>query len=347
MKKMIAMFLVLSMLFSLVLTSTGCKKDTKELNLFNWTEYLPQEVIDKFEAETGIKINYNTYSSNEEMLAKVSAAPGTYDLVVSSDYMVDIMNKLNLLEEIDKEAITNLKNIGPEYLDKGFDPGNKYTVPYMCGTALLAVNTKLVTIDIQHYVDLWDPSLKDNIVTLDDQRGLMGVVLKKLGYSINETDPAVMELVKEELIALKPNIKAFDSDSPKTLLIKEEVAVGFVWNAEAVLAQNENPDIKIVMPEEGLYLWQDNFLIPKGSKHKENSEEFINFLLRPEISKLLSEAFPYTNPNAAAKELLSEDVKNNLGIYPPASVYEQGEYLVDLGSTTVLYDKIWTEFKQE
>lgn len=347
MKKNVSFLLLIVMSLSFVLISSGCKEDTKVLNLFNWTEYLPQEVIDKFEAETGIKINYNTYSSNEEMLAKVSSAPGTYDLVVSSDYMVDIMNKQNLLEPLNKDVITNLNNIGPEYLNKGFDPGNQYTVPYMCGSALLAVNTKLVNIDIEHYSDLWDSSLKDNIVVLDDERGLMGVALKKLGYSINETDPVILEKAKEELITLKPNIKSFDSDSPKTLLINGEVAVGFVWNAEAVMAQKENPDIKIVMPDEGLYLWQDNLLIPKGAKHKENAEKFINFILQPEISKMLSEAFPYTNPNAAAKELLSDDIKNNQGIYPPASVYEQGEYLVDLGETTTLYDKIWTEFKQE
>lgn len=347
MKKIVSLFLILTILSSFMVTASGCKKNSKELNLFNWTEYLPQEVIDKFEAETGIKVNYNTYSSNEEMLSKVQVSSGGYDLVVSSDYMVDIMNKQHLLEPIDKSKITNIKNVGADYLDKSFDPGNQYTVPYMCGTALLAVNTKLVTIDIQHYADLWDPSLKDNIVSLDDQRGLMGVALKKLGYSINDTDPVHLDQVSKELAALKANIKAFDSDSPKSLLISGEVAVGFVWNAEAVLAQKDNPDIKIVMPEEGLYLWQDNFLIPKGAKHKEYAEEFINFMLRPEISKMLSEAYPYTNPNGAAKELLSEDVKNNLGIYPPASVYEQGEYLVDLGETTVLYDKIWTEFKQE
>lgn len=347
MKKIVSMLLILSMLCSFVVVSSGCKKESKELNLFNWTEYLPQEVIDQFEAETGIKINYNMYSSNEEMLAKVIAAPGTYDLVVSSDYMVDIMGKQQLLEPIDKSKITLLSNIGEEYLNKAFDPGNQYTVPYMCGTALIAVNTKLVEIEIAHYEDLWDPSLKDNIVSLDDQRGLMGVALKKLGFSINDTDPAHLELVSQEMSTLKENIKAFDSDSPKTLLINEEVAVGFVWNAEAVLAQKENPDIKIVMPEEGLYLWQDNLLIPKGAKHKEYAQEFMNFILRPEISKMLSEAFPYTNPNRAAKELLADDIKNNLGIYPPASVYEQGEYLVDLGETTVLYDKIWTEFKQE
>ena len=347
MKKIVSIILVVTLFTALLSISTGCKKDEKVLNLFNWTEYLPQSVIDAFEEETGIKVNYNTYSSNEEMLAKVKAAPGTYDIVVASDYMIDIMIKQDLLTPINKDKLTLLTNIGAEYMDKSFDPGNQYTIPYMAGSALLAVNQKTVPVEINHYADLWDPALKDSIVTLDDQRGLMGIVLKKMGYSMNTTDEAVLQAALEELKALKPNIQAFDSDSPKSLLISGEVSIGFVWNAEAVLAQKENPDIKIVMPEEGLYLWQDNFAIPKGAKHQEYAEEFMNLVMRPEISEMISEEQPYTNPNVEAQKLLPADVIGNEGVYPPASVYEQGEYLVDVGQTTVLYDEIWTEFKQE
>lgn len=348
MKKIISLFLVVSMLAGITVVSTSCqKKDEKVLNLFNWTEYLPQSVIDQFEAETGIKVNYNTYSSNEEMLAKVIAAPGTYDIVVASDYMIDIMKKQELLSPLDKSKIDLIGNIGAQYMNKAFDPDNVYTIPYMAGSALLAVNTKMVSIDIEHYEDLWDSSLADSIVTLDDQRALMGVALKKLGYSINETDPAILEKVKEELATLKPNIKAFDSDSPKSLLISGEVAIGYVWNAEAVLAQKENPDIAIVIPEEGLYLWQDNFAVPKGAKHQEYAEQFMNFILRPEVSVLISAEQPYTNPNSKAVELLDASIKGNIGVYPPDEVYTQGEYLLDLGETTTLYDQIWTEFKQQ
>ncbi len=347
---------VLKMLIILLViasTLTGCGKDkSKEddsnvLNLFNWSEYLPQELIDQFEEETGIVVNYNTYSSNEEMLAKIMTAPGTYDLAVSTDYMVDIMIKQNLLEEIDLDAVEGEENMGESYMNLSFDPENKYSLPYMAGSALIAVNTKKIDFEIESYEDLWDSRLKDNIVVLDDQRAVMGVALKKLGRSINETDPAVLDQAAKELATLKPNIKVFDSDSPKSLLISGEVAVGYVWNGEAALAQQENPDIKIVMPKEGLYLWQDNFVIPKGAPHKENAELFMSFMMRPENSKICADNFPYTNPNTKAVELLDESIKSNKGVYPDKEVYEQGEFLKDVGETTVIYDKIWTDFKQQ
>ncbi|WP_343032783.1 spermidine/putrescine ABC transporter substrate-binding protein [Anaerotalea alkaliphila] len=331
----------------LALGGCGKKEASNELNLFNWSEYLPQELIEKFEEETGVRVNYNTYSSNEEMLAKIMTAPGMYDIAVSTDYMVDIMIQQKLLEEIGLEGIEGVENLGANYLDLAFDPGNRYSLPYMAGTALLAVNTSKVDFDIEEYADLWNPALENSIVVLDDQRAVMGLALKKLGKSINETDPGVLEAAARELAALKPNIKAFDSDSPKSLLISGEVSVGYVWNAEAVMAQKENPDIKIVMPEEGLYLWQDNFVIPKGAPNAENARKFISFMLRPENSKICSDSFPYTNPNAAALELIDEETRNNPGIYPDDSVYAQGEFLVDVGETTVVYDKIWTDFKQQ
>lgn len=345
MKKIIVL-LALVMTINIVFSGCSKKEEKKELNIFNWSEYMPQEIIDDFEEETGIKVNYATYSSNEEMLAKVQSSPGTYDLIVASDYMVDIMVKQNFLEEITMDNIKNIENIGSDYLDKAFDPGNKYTVPYMAGSALLAVNKSMVDIDIDSYEDLWDVSLSDSLVVLDDSRGLLGIALKKLGYSMNTTNLDELEEAKQELIALKGNIKAFDSDSPKTMLISEEVAVGFVWSAEAVLAKRENPNIEIVMPNEGLYLWQDNFAIPQGAKNKEIAEQFIDFLLRPEVSKAFSDMVPYTNPNLEAVKLLDESLKNDSGIFPPSSVYESGEYLIDMGELTPTYDAIWTEFKQ-
>lgn len=346
MKKISYIVCVLA-LFTMILAGCGKSTPKNELNLFNWSEYLPQTLIDQFEAETGIKVNYNTYSSNEEMLAKIMASPGTYDIAVSSDYMVDIMIKQQLLEEIGATEIPGIENIGASYMNLAFDPGNKYSVPYMAGNALIAVNTKKVDFPITKYEDLWNPKLKNNIVVLDDQRAVTGIALKKLGKSFNETDSATLDLAAKELATLKENIKAFDSDSPKTLLISGEVAVGYVWNAEGVMAQKENPDIQLVMPEEGLYLWQDNFVIPNKAPNKENAQKFIEFMLRPENSKVCSESFPYTNPNAKAVELLDAETQNNPGIYPPASVYEQGEFLIDLGEITTVYDKIWTDFKQQ
>jgi len=283
------------------------------------------------------------------MFAKLQAG-GTsqYDLAVASDYMVEVMLKQEtpLLEPIDMNNIPNFKNIDDVYKDLPFDPGNKYSVPYMCGTVVMAVNTEKVTKPIKSYRDLWDPVFKNGLVVLDDQRAIIGVGLKVLGYSFNDTDEAHLEAAKEEVKKLLPNIKAFDSDSPKTLLVNGEAIGGLVWSAEAAMAKRENPKIQAVFPEEGMYLWQDNFVIPKGSPHKRTAEAFINFILEPEISALLVNERPYTNPNKAAQQFIEKSILEDPVSYPPAEELKKGEYLKDLGEATKLYDRIWSEIKQ-
>lgn len=324
--------------------ANGEKLDS-ELNVFNWSEYLPQSVLDKFEEKYGVKVNYNTYASNEEMLAKLSVGAAGFDVAVASDYMVDIMRKQEIIQEIDMDKIPNFKNIGDDFKSLSFDPENKYTVPYMWGNAVIAVNTDKVKFPIKGFKDLWNPELKNSLVVLDDQRAIIGAALKKMGYSMNETDEKILEQAKEELKKLVPNIKAYDSDSPKTLLVNGEVSVGYVWGAEASLAMKENPSIQVVLPEEGMYLWQDNFVIPKDAPHKKTAEAFINFILDPAISAEISEAFPYANPNLEAHKLFDKSVLEDIAVYPPNEEIAKGEHLKDLGDTTKVYDRIWSEVK--
>lgn len=319
----------------------------KELNMFNWTEYLPQSVIDGFEKEFGVKVNYDTYSSNEEMQAKLQAGASGYDIVVPSDYMVNVLIKQGLLEPLSKAEIPNLKNVGQEFLDQPFDPGNRYTVPYMWGTTGLAVNSEKVKEPITSFNDLWNPKFKGRIVLLDDSREVIGMALKALGYSRNSTDPKQLEASKKKLQELMPLVKAFDSDSPKSLLLSGEVWLGLVWSGEAALANQENPHIVYVLPKEGGGRWQDNLAIPKGARHKRTAEVFINYLLRPEVSAELSQAFPYGNPNVVSHKLTPPEILKNPASYPPSDMLGKAEWLKDVGSATVLYDRIWTEVKGE
>jgi spermidine/putrescine transport system permease protein len=316
-----------------------------ELNVFNWSEYLPQSVIDKFQENYNIKVNYSTFSSNEEMLSKLMAGGSQYDLVVASDYMVEVLVNQKLIQPVNMDNIPNFKNLDTNVLNLSFDPGNKYSVPYMWGDACIAVDTSKVTIPINSYKDLWNPELKNSIVVLDDQRAIIGMALKKLGYSINETSPKALEEAKLELMALQPNIKAYDSDSPKTLLINGEAPVGFVWGAEASLAKRENPNITAVIPVEGLFLQQDNFVIPGQSKNKSAAEQFINFILEPEISAEISKEFPYANPNKASYPYMEQDMLNDIAVYPPDEAVKNGEHLKDIGQTAQLFDKVWSEIK--
>ncbi len=318
-----------------------------ELNVFIWTEYMPDSVFQQFTEETGIKVNVSTYSSNEDMLSKVKASnKGLYDIVVPSDYMVKMMIDEGLLSEINKDNVPNLKNIGESFLDQSFDPGNKYSVPYMGGVATLCVNTSKVTDEITSFTQIFDPKYENTIVTLDDFRAVIGLVAKSMGYSMNETDPAVLEEISTKLMELKPNIKALDSDSPKSLMISGETNIGFMWNAEIALSMAENPDVQIVFPKEGCYLFLDNFCITDGAKNKDNAEKFIDFVLRPEVSKLVSEEFPYVNPNAEAVKLLGDDYINNPASNVPGEVFANGEYIMDVGSAIDTYNTIWTEFTQ-
>lgn len=340
-------FLVVIIVFSTgIFTLTSKAKAQKpELNIFNWSEYLPQSVIDKFEEKYDIKVNYATFSSNEEMLAKLTAGGSEYDLVVASDYMVETLTKQDMLQPIDKDSLPNINYMDPNVMNQSFDPGNKYSLPYMWGDAAIAVDTTKVDFDITSYKDLWNPKLKGKIVVLDDQRAIIGMALKSLGYSINDTTDKHLEEAKKELITLQPNIKSYDSDSPKTLLINGEASVGFVWGAEASLAKRDNKNIKCVIPKEGLFLQQDNFTIPKTSKNKDAALMFMNFIMEPEISLEISKAFPYANPNTAAWKLMPSSMLNDIAIYPPTDAVKKGEHLKDIGKGIDKFDKIWSEIK--
>ncbi len=349
--KILAVLLSVAMLVltgcSAAETATGSSAPASggELNVFVWTEYMPDSVFEEFTKETGIKVNVSTYSSNEDMLSKVKASnKGIYDIVVPSDYMVKMMISEGLLSELDMNNIPNIGNIGKQYLNQSYDPGNKYSVPYMGGVATLCVNTKTVTDDITSYEQIFDPKYENSIVALDDFRAVIGLTAKSMGYSMSETDPATLDKIGEKLMKLKPNIKALDSDSPKTLMISGETSIGFMWNAEIALAMAENPDIKIVFPKEGAYLFLDNLCVLNGAKNQENAEKFINFILKPEVSKMVSDEFPYLNPNTEAVKLLGDDYINNKASNIPEDVFKNGEYIQDVGSTVDTYSKLWTEF---
>ncbi|HBM80428.1 MAG TPA: spermidine/putrescine ABC transporter permease [Clostridiaceae bacterium] len=328
-------------------SAAGKREPQKVINVFNWSEYLPQSVIDKFEQAYNIKVNYSTFSSNEEMLAKLMAGGSQYDLVVASDYMVETLRKQNLIRPIDINNIENFKNLDESRLNLPFDPGNKYSIPYMWGDACIVFDASKVKVPIKGYKDLWNPALKNSIVVLDDERAIIGMVLKKSGYSINETDPLKLQQAKQDLKALQSNIKAYDSDSPKTLLINGEAKVGFVWGAEASLAKRENKNLKIVIPQEGLFLQQDNFVIPKLSKNQKSAEQFISFILEPEIGAEISREFPYASPNKASFPILDQDILKDTAVYPPQDAVNKGEYLKDIGQSVKLFDDIWTEVKNK
>lgn len=319
----------------------------KQLNFYQWTEYTPKSTLEGFEKKYGITVNMSLFSSNEEMIAKLSAGGlSDYDVTVPSNYVVKAMIAQNLLEPIDKSAIPNLKNLDPAVLGRDYDPSNTYTVPYLMSPCVLAVNTKKVKKDIKSYNDLLDPSLKNQIVVVDDERPIIGAALLALGYSLNDVNSSDLAKASDWLDKLRPNIKVFDSDSPKTELITGECSVGLIYNGEAALAISQNPDIKIIWPKEGISgLTIDNLAVVKGTKHEKEANLFINYILDPTVSAGISEAYPYTNPNDAAHALLPKSYIDNAASNIPFSIIKKSELLDDVGDALTQYDRIYTQFK--
>ncbi len=318
------------------------------LNVYTWTEYIPDSVIEKFEEETGITVNHSTFSSNEDMLAKVkSEDEGAFDIVQPSDYMVEQMASQGMLEELDLTKLTNLSNIDEAYLSPSYDPDNKYSVPYLGGVEAMAVNASKITDEVTSYNDLFDSAYANQVVLLDDFRAVIGLTARSLGYSMSTSDSTELEKIKEKLMTLKPNVKLYDSDSPKSALIQGEASIGAMWGAEVALAMEEDSNIEVVYPEEGAYLFMDNWAIPKGAKNVDAAMEFINFMLDSEnMSEVLAE-FPYLCPNKAAVALMGDEYTSNLAKNPPAEVIAKGEYIKNLDvDTLAIYDQMWTELKK-
>lgn len=352
MKKLICMMLCVAMAVSM-LTGCGSSSDTAsgengELNLYIWTEYVAEDVIQKFEDETGIKVNVSYYSSNEDLLAKLKAEDeGAFDVIQPSDYMVEDMIKQELIQELDLSKLPNFKNIGEQYKNPAYDPENKYSVPYLGGVVGIAVNTANIKDDITSYANLFEEKYKQDIVVLDDFRAIIGMTERSMGLSMNETDQAKLGEVQEKLLTLKDNIKLYDSDSPKSALISGECNLGVCWAAEIAMAMDENPDIKIVFPSEGAYVFIDNWSIPKGAKNLDNAYKWIDFIMDADNMAQSLQVYPYMCCNTAAIEKMDESYTGNEAKNVPASAIENGEFCTNLDTDTMkIYNDMWTQLKK-
>ena len=318
---------------------TGCHTQNKYLgtvNVLNWSSYIPDSVIRDFENEYHIKVNYGTYSSNEELLAKItSSKKGTYDVIFPSDYMIELMKTRGLIQKIDRTKFKNLTNINSLFLNQSYDLYNDYSLPFLSTIVVVAVNREHIKDNINSYNDLLNEKYYNDIVMIDDQRIVIGMALMALGYDMNEVDDKALAEAKQWLIKLKKNIKAYDSDSPKTFFITKEVDIGIMWNAEAEIAMLENDSIEIIEMKEGHAISTDNYAIVDGAKNIDNAYLFIDYLLRNDVSDKITREYPYVSPN---------QIKQN-SIIEPKSIFENGFYVKNIGSGIVKYDKVWADIK--
>lgn len=317
-----------------------------ELYLYIWSEYIPDEVVQNFTKETGIKVHLSTYDSNEAMYAKIKLAGEGYDIVVPSADYVSLMRIQGLLLPLDKNKLPNFANLAPKFVDQPFDPDNQYSVPYMWGSTSIAVNTGMLgTSAVTSIADLWKPEMAGRLLLPNEPREAFALALKLLGYSVNETDPAHLEEAYQKLKQLIPGVRVFDSDSPKQALLSGEVSVGVVFNGEGFIANSENPEIVYIYPPEGISLWIDSLCIPKGAKNVDEAHAFLNYLMRPEVAAVISTEMGYATPNAKAMDFIPENVRSNPIVYPSEADLARGEFQDYLGDAMKLYDDYWIKLK--
>jgi spermidine/putrescine transport system substrate-binding protein len=326
---------------------------SETLNLFTWTEYVPQDIIDCFGLVYGVDVNVSMFSSSEELQAKLTAGEGSnvYDLVHPSDYMVEVFIRTGILQKLDLTKLPNLKNLDQSLLTT-YGDSTDYIVPYQLGTDAIVYNSDTVETPPVSWADLWNPEYRNRIVAVDDPRMMIGVALLVLGYDINSTSETELDEAKEKLLELKPNIRIYDSDSPKTPLLAGDVDLGVVWNGEAFLAYRENPAMTYVFPTEGTINFYDGLGLPKDAPHPDLAYAWLNYMLQGDVFWLTLQDYPYTVPNKAALDFAKENHPEIYQAYiespitnTPADIFNKGFDVKDVGEFIVKYDEIWTEIK--
>lgn len=336
------------------LPSAGCAAKQKEnknqpyagttINVYNWGEYIGDHVNDEFTKETGIKVNYTNYATNEEMYSKLKAGGVNYDVVVPSDYMISRMIEEGMLEKLDYNNIPDFKDVSKKYRNLVYDPKNEYSVPYMWGTVGIIYDKTKVKGPVDSWSILWDEKYKGQILMFDNSRDSIGIALKKLGYSYNTTDPEQLKQAAEELKKQRPLVQAYVMDQIFDKMEGGEAVLAPYYAGDAVTMISENPDLAFAVPKEGTNFFVDALAIPKGARHKAAAEAYINFMTSPKISAENAQAIGYSTPSDQALKLLPADVRDNPIAYPDSAVLNKAETYVNLPKNILeLYDQLWTQ----
>ncbi len=318
-----------------------------ELHVFNWPEYIDPEVCSDFEAEYGIKVIEDTFGSSQELLAKLQAGATGYDIIVPSDYMVEIMVELDMLAPLNLGNIPNRDSLYLRFQDPPYDPGNTHCIPYQWGTVGIGYNADEFEDPPDSWAFLFDPDVASayagKISMLNDPRESIGAALKYLGYSNNSTNADELEQAKQLLLQQKSWVTTYDNEQYEDLLMSEDTVIALGWSGDFFMAAEEDERIWYIIPQEGTTVWTDNLCIPKTSTNQYTAELFIDFLLRPEIAAKISNFTRYASPVQAAEEFIDAEILEEPAIYPPPEVMAKLEWLEDVGEANALYDRIWTE----
>ena len=354
MKKLLSLL----MLLCLTLTVAPAALAEEVVNVYNWEDYIAPEVLTLFTEETGIKVNYLTFDSNESMYTKLKTGGTTFDVIIPSDYMIakliseDMLEPLDfakdLLAEINYDNVPNFEQIIDKLRNPDYDPENKYSVPYMWGTVGILYNKDMIPEPNQSWSILWDTQYQKNVFMLDSYRDSMGITLKYLGYSMNSREVPELMAAKNKLIEQKQSgvVKAYQVDETKDKMVAGEAALALMWSGDAQYAIDLNDHLDYFVPSEGSNIWVDGAVILKSARNKENAEKFINFLCRPDIAQMNCEYIWYSSPNKGAIELMGEEYENNHVLNPSQEVQDRCEFFHDIDDTfRKIYENLWMEIK--
>ncbi|NLK44005.1 MAG: spermidine/putrescine ABC transporter substrate-binding protein [Tissierellia bacterium] len=340
--KLIILALVLMMVVTVV---AGCGEKKPSINVYNWGDYIDESVLDDFEEEYGIKVNYSTFATNEDLYVKLKQGGESFDVIFPSDYMIERMIREGMLAKIDMNKVPNIKNVDEDFMNLDYDPNNEYSVPYMWGTVGIVYNKTMVDDVVDSWDILWNEKYKDQIIMLNSQRDTIAVALLKLGYSLNSRNIDELEEAKAELLKQRPLVWAYQGDEVKDTMVGGEAALAVVWSGDAVAMMRENPDLDYAIPKEGTNLWFDSMVIPANAKNKEGAELFINFLCRPDIAARNADYIGYSTPIPEAVDMLPEEIRNSKVAYPSDEFLDSVKLEVFKDPMDIIteYDRIWTE----
>jgi spermidine/putrescine-binding protein len=336
-----------ALIAAITLGAASTRADDKVLNVYCWDEYLPKDVLDDFTKRTGTKVTLTLYDSNEAMLAKVASGVVSFDLVFPSEYAVRVLAEKKLVRELDKSKIPNWKNLDERLLDKSYDPGNKYAMPYFFGTTGIGFNKQAVK-DVDSWRVMFDPKYSGKVMMLNDMRECFGASLRLLGKGVNEKDAAVLRQAGEMLKGQKKLVKSYDSDTFAEELRRGSVVLAQGYNGQIAKLVAEEPDkFGYVVPKEGGTVWIDNVCIPAKAANPDAAHAFINYLLEPETGARIVNAANYASANKAAREKIKPEILNNPNVYPPDDVLKRCEFMESLGRAGAVEAAIWREIKSE
>ncbi len=343
MKKWLSMSLLLVMLLSLV--PLGQAEGV--VNVFNWEDYISEDALKLFEEETGIKVNYMRFTTNEDMMVQVRTSTGAFDVVFPSDYTIERMIAEDLLEPINFDNVPNAQHVAQWLQNPAYDPDHLYSVPYMWGTVGILYDTTRVNGLIDSWEALFTEEYKGEVFMLDSIRDTMGLALKYLGFSMNTRDPAALQAATDLLIKQKQNgiVKAYQVDETKDKMVAGEGVLGVVWSGDAQYAINLNENLAYSVPKEGSNVWVDAMVIPKTARNKENAEKFIDFMSRPDIAQMNCEYIEYSSPNTGAIELMGDEYINNPNLNPSQEVIDTCEFFNDINDFLPIYNTLWAQVK--